>query len=102
MRKFVSGIAIGVAIGTTATATASTAAYKYLNRGDTAVAVGGETACRALPHRSSRNGFVCRVGGDYRAKFGVLINEREAAITQYTGFNSYRMIFRKRQSALAP
>jgi hypothetical protein len=54
-----------------------------------------------LPHSGSRNGFICQVGGDYRAKYGTIINEREVAITQYTGFSNYRVIYRKQQSPVS-
>lgn len=73
----------------------------YLDRGDRAFSTGGEVTCTGSPHRGSRNGFICKVGGDYRAKFGVIINEREVAITQYTAFSRYRVVVRKRQSAAA-
>lgn len=45
-------------------------------------------------------GFVCSVGGDYRARYGVIVNERYAALTQYTGFNRYRVIVRRAQTPL--
>jgi hypothetical protein len=32
----------------------------------------------------------------------VIINEGEAAITRYSGFNRYRVIVRKRQFPIAP
>jgi hypothetical protein len=100
MRKFIAGIVIGLVLGASASAIASTNRVAYLNRGDSAVTFGFATSCtvRLLPGRA--NGFVCRVGGDYRAKYGVRINEHEVAITQYTGFNRYRVIVRKRQSPL--
>jgi len=83
-----------------ATAGAATLRYLYLQRGDAAVASGGATVCVARPYDGSRNWFVCRVGGDYRARYGVIINEREAAITRYTGFNRYRVVVRRRQAPL--
>jgi hypothetical protein len=100
MRKVVAGIVIGLVLGTAATAIANTTRFAYLNRGDTAIATGGETACTVRPHRGSRNGFICNVGGDYRAKYGVIVNEREVSITRYTNFNRFRVIVRKRQSSL--
>ena len=100
MRRFAIGVVVGVVFGSAVSASAGTAAYRYLNRGDTAVATGGETVCRAAPRAGSRLGFVCTVGGDYRARYGVVINEREAAITQYTSFNRYRLLVRKAQSPL--
>jgi hypothetical protein len=88
MKKLITGIVIGVVIGTAATAIATTTRTAYLNRGDSAVTQGYATSCkvRLLPGRA--NGFVCNVGGDYRAKYGVRINESEVAVTQYTGFNA--------------
>jgi hypothetical protein len=100
MKRLAVGLVFGIAIGAAATALANTSRFAYLNRGDTAVANGGETACMATPHGGSRLGFVCKVGGDYRAKYGVIVNEREVAVTQYTGFNRYHVIVRKRQSPL--
>jgi hypothetical protein len=100
MRKVVAGIVIGLVLGTAATAIANTTRFAYLNRGDTAISTGGETACTVRPHRGSRNGFICNVGGDYRAKYGVIVNEREVSITRYTNFNRFRVIVRKRQSPL--
>jgi len=94
-------IAIGVAIGAAA-ATATTSTDVYLNRGERAYGAGGEVACTVLPHRGSRNGFICKVGGDYRAKYGVIINEREVALTQYTGFSRFRVVVRRPQSPVAP
>jgi hypothetical protein len=100
MKKLITGIVIGVVIGTATMAIATTTRTAYLNRGDSAVTQGYATSCtvRLLPGRA--NGFVCNVGGDYRAKYGVRINESEVAITQYTGFSRYRVIIRKRQSSL--
>lgn len=101
MKKLLGGIiCIGVLIGTAA-ASANTLRDVYLNRGDRAIPTGGETVCSVRPHNGSRNGFVCRVGGDYRAKYGVIINEGEVALTEYTGFDRYRVVVRKRQSPLA-
>jgi hypothetical protein len=102
MKKLLSGIALGLVAGAATTATATTMRDAYLNRGDRAVSVGGETSCVVLPHNRSRNGFVCSVGGDYRAKYGAIINEREVSVTQYTGFNRFRVILRKRQSPVTP
>jgi hypothetical protein len=98
LKKFCCGLAVGLVIGTAAAATASTMRSVYLNRGESAIATGGETVCTVLPHNGSRDGFICQVGGDYRAKFGAIINEREVAVTQYVGFSSYRVIYRKPQS----
>jgi hypothetical protein len=84
-------------IGAAGTALARGHNVVYLKRGDSAATFGGETACTAMPHGGSRLGFVCRLGGDYRAAYGVIINEREAAITQYTGFSRYRVLVRKVQ-----
>jgi hypothetical protein len=100
MKKLLIGLGIGFVIGSAATATGSATFDAYLNRGDRAITLGGETRCKVRPHRGSRDGFVCRVGGDYRAKYGVIINEREVAITQYTDFNRYSVLVRKRQSPL--
>jgi hypothetical protein len=97
VKKLLAGIVLGLIIGATGTALARADRFVYLNRGDVAVGTGGETACTAAPHAGSRLGFVCRVGGDYRAAYGVIINEREAAITQYMGFNRYRVLIRKVQ-----
>lgn len=100
MRRLATGLVLGIAFGAVATALAGTTRFVYLNRGDGAVANGGETACTAAPHAGSRLGFVCKVGGDYRAKYGVIVNEKEVSVTQYTGFNRYRVIVHKRQSPL--
>jgi len=100
MRRLITGFVVGLVLGTTATAIASTTRFVYLKRGDTAVATGGATACTVRPHRGSQNGFICNVGGDYRAKYGVIVNEADVSITQYTGFNRFRVIVRKRQSPL--
>lgn len=100
MNRLVVGIGIGLVAGSVATATAGPRADAYLNRGDAAIASGGETVCVVRTHGGSRNGFVCRVGGDYRAKYGVIVNEREVAITQYVGFSRYRVLVRKAQSPL--
>ena len=59
-----------------------------------------ETACTVKPWGGSRNGFICQVGGDYRARYGVIINERYAALTEYTGFDRYRIVLRKPQAPL--
>jgi hypothetical protein len=94
------GVVLGVIVAAAGTALAHGGKVAYLNRGDSAVGIGGETQCMAAPHAGSRLGFVCRVGGDYRARYGVLINEREAAITEYTGFNRYRVLVRKVQQPI--
>ncbi|HEX2459262.1 MAG TPA: hypothetical protein VHJ58_03855, partial [Vicinamibacterales bacterium] len=96
------GIAIGLVAGVAGTARGVAVRDFFPHRGDRVFAFGGESGCTVRPHNGSRNGFVCRVGGDYRARYGVIINEREAAITQYSGFNRYHVILRKRQSPLAP
>jgi len=100
VRRLLAGIVIGLVLGAATTAIASSTRTAYLSRGDTAVTFGYATSCgvRLLPGRA--NGFVRNVGGDYRAKYGVRINESEVAIIQYSGFNRYRVIVRKRQSAL--
>jgi hypothetical protein len=95
VKKLLAGITLGLIIGAAGTALARGDKTAYLNRGDSAVGIGGATQCRAAPHAGSRLGFVCRVGGDYRAAYGVMINEREAAITQYTGFTLYRVLIRR-------
>jgi hypothetical protein len=97
VKKLLAGIVLGLIIGAAGTALARGDKTVYLNRGDSAATFGGETACNAAPHAGSRLGFVCRVGGDYRAAYGVIINEREAAITQYTGFTRYRVLIRRVQ-----
>jgi hypothetical protein len=99
-RRFVLGVLVGVALGAAATATATTARTVYLNRGDIAVPTAGETLCTVRPWGGSRNGFVCQVGGDYRAKYGVIVNERYVAVTQYTTFNRYRLLVRRTQSPI--
>ena len=103
MRNLIAGLAVGVVLGAAATAIAATTGTTrtaYLVRGDSAVTQGYATSCtvRLLPGRA--NGFVCNVGGDYRARYGVRINESEVAITQYTAFNRYRVIVRRKQSPL--
>jgi hypothetical protein len=100
MRKLVTGVMIGLVLGAAATAIASTTRTAYLDRGDSAVTQGYATSCTVRLLTGRANGFVCNVGGDYRAKYGVRINESEVAITQYRGFNRYRVIVRKRQSPL--
>jgi hypothetical protein len=100
VRNFLSGLAVGLTLAAAATAFATARGDAYLKRGDTASAVGGETACTVQSHGGSRNGFVCRVGGDYRAKYGVIVNEREVAITRYVAFNRYRVTIRRAQSPL--
>lgn len=71
-----------------------------LNPGDTAVT--GDTQCRAVRLADGAPGFRCFVGGDYRAKYGVIIGSHQAAITQYSSFNRYRIIVQRRQSPVAP
>jgi hypothetical protein len=102
MKKLLAGVAIGLVAGVAGPADGVPLRDFFPHRGDRVFGFGGETGCTVLPHGGSRNGFVCRVGGDYRARYGVIINEQEAAITQYSGFNRYRVILRKRQSPLAP
>jgi hypothetical protein len=97
VKKLLAGIVLGLVIGAAGTALAVGHKVAYLNRGDSAVGIGGATSCTAAPHGGSSLGFVCRVGGDYRAAYGVIINEREAAITQYTGFTRYRVLIRRVQ-----
>jgi hypothetical protein len=72
-----------------------------LRTGDTAASLGGDTQCRVV-RLNGVPGFRCFVGGDYRAKYGILIGSQQVAITQYSGFDSYRVIARKRQSQVAP
>jgi len=101
MRKFVGGMAVGLVIGVTAAATASSTARSfYLNRGDTAIDTGGEAQCTTVGTPYINSKFVCKVGGDYRAEYGVIIGSREAALTLYTSFNRYRVIVRRTQSPL--
>lgn len=96
--KLIAGIAIGVAAGSIATAGATTARDVYLQNGDRAFPYAGETTCTARRHAGSRLGFVCNVGGDYRARYGVIINEREVAITRYSSFSRFDVVARKLQS----
>lgn len=101
MRKFIGGIMLGMVLGVAATATASsTARSYYLNRGDTAIDSGGEAQCTTVGTPYVNSKFVCKVGGDYRARYGVIIGSREASLTQYTSFNRYRVIVRRKQSPL--
>jgi hypothetical protein len=100
MKTLITGMVIGLVIGTAATAMASTTRTAYLKRGDSAVTFGYATSCTVRLLRGRANGFVCNVGGDYRAKYGVTINESEVTLTQYTGFNRYRVIHRRQQSPL--
>ena len=75
----------------------STGKNFYLKRGDNAITFGAETICTDMPHGGNGDGFICKVGGDYRARYGVIINSGEAAITQYSNFERYRVVFRRRQ-----
>jgi hypothetical protein len=96
MKSLVFGIMIGVAAGIATTAAAvGFGRDVYLNAGDHAIAAGGATSCDVARHGGSRPGFRCYVGGDYRAPYGVIVNECEAAITRYTGFSHYRVIYRR-------
>lgn len=72
----------------------------YVNRGDTVVANMGETTCTARSHAWSALGFVCQVGGDYRARYGVIVNEREVAIVQYSSPSRYKVVVERLQSPL--
>jgi hypothetical protein len=104
MRKLVCGIVIGLAVGAGATAFASTSGKNgknyYLNRGDSAITA--DIVCTVIPRPGSVGGFGCAVGGDYRAKYGVIITDREASITQYTSFSRYHVIVRRFQSPIKP
>jgi hypothetical protein len=98
MRRLIVGLVVGIAIGVVSTSFASSGRIFYLNRGDAAVSNGGETVCDASPHGGSRLGFICKVGGDYRARYGVIVNEKEVAITRYSGFSHYRVIVHRLQN----
>lgn len=100
MRNLVIGIVVGAVVATAGTGYATTTRTAYLKRGDTAVTLGYATGCTVRRLAGRANGFVCNVGGDYRGRYGVTINEAEVAITQYTTFDRYRVIARKRQFAL--
>jgi hypothetical protein len=69
MKRLVAGVAIGLVAGIASTAAGGPIRDFYLNRGDEAVGNGGATGCTAAPHNGSRLGFVCKVGGDYRAAY---------------------------------
>lgn len=96
MRVFV-GVLIGVALGAGG-AVASPLRTVYMGGGDRAVANMGETVCTVAAHAGSRPGFVCQVGGDYRARYGVIVNEREVAITRYSTSTRYRVLVARRQA----
>ena len=100
MKRLAIGVILGFTLGAAAVALAASSRFAYLNKGDSAIANGGETVCKATPHAGSRLGFVCQVGGDYRARYGVIINEKEAAITQFSSFNRYRVVVHRKQSPL--
>jgi hypothetical protein len=96
----------GAVLGSTGMAAATTAGRTFFLRPtDDAVLYGGDTVCRAVgqgPVRGSAAAFRCRVGGDYRAKYGVIISNQSVQLTQYTGFDRYRVVLRKRQSPVTP
>jgi len=99
VKKLVLGLLLGVAVGVSATAYASGSAKTYyLKTGDDAVDWGGDTLCTDV-RRNGTDSFACKVGGDYRAKYGVLINDRQAAITRYMGLDQYVVVVRKLQPA---
>lgn len=101
MKSLALGIGIGLAVGAAATATAAIGRSFYLNEGDWAIPLGGATACQVIRYKGSQPGFRCRVGGDYRAKFGVIITEQHIAVTRYTGFHRYRIFWERRQTGVA-
>lgn len=104
--KLLLGIVVGALLATVATATATdTERTFYPERGDTAVADDTAVACTVIPDapgpdRAGGDAFRCKVGGDYRAKYGVIISDRQVALTQYTAFSRYRIILRRPQSAV--
>jgi hypothetical protein len=100
MRKLALGIAIGLVIGSVTTGSAALLRDIYAKEGDR-VGTGATTVCDVVPYGRSLPGFNCRVGGDYRAKYGVIINELWVAVTQYTGFNRYHVIWQRRQKGVA-
>jgi hypothetical protein len=85
-----------IAVPLTATAAIKGRTY-YLNLGDGAVPGHDATVCTVVRMPISRTGFRCKVGGDYRGKYGVMISSHEVALTQYTSFNRFKVILRKRQ-----
>jgi hypothetical protein len=87
MKNVMAGLVAGCILGATLTAVASTARTAYLNRGDGAVANGSATSCVVKSIAGGPNGFRCSVGGDYRARYGVLINDRrESRVVASDGF----------------
>ena len=71
----------------------------YLKRGDAAAVEGSDSLCTVV-RLPKANGFRCKVGGDYRAKYGVTINSYEVTVTQYTAFDRFKVILKRRQSPL--
>jgi hypothetical protein len=88
-----------VAVPLTATAAITGRTY-YLNLGDGAVPGHDATVCTVVRMPISRTGFRCKVGGDYRGKYGVMISSHEVALTQYASFSRFKVVLRKRQSAV--
>jgi hypothetical protein len=87
-----------IAVPLTATATIKGRTY-YLKVGDGAVPGHNATVCTVVRMQGDA-GFRCKVGGDYRGRWGVMINTREVALMEYTSFNRFKVILRKRQSAV--
>jgi hypothetical protein len=101
VKRIVLGLIVGLAVGIASTSLASGNRFLYLNRGDAAVSNGGETTCKASPHGGSRLGFICQVGGDYRARYGVIVNEKEVDLIQfshYTNFTGYKIVVHRDQN----
>ena len=100
------GLMVGLVIGATSPAGGGPLRGVYPSPGDRVFVTGTATSCTVGPPAAVSTGvglgFVCRVGGDYRARYGVVINDGEVAITRYTGFNRYRVIVRKQQSPVPP
>jgi hypothetical protein len=87
-----------VAVPVTATAAVTARTY-YLNVGDGAVPGHNATVCTVVRIQGEA-GFRCKVGGDYRGRWGVTINTREVALMEYTGFSRFKVVLRKRQVAV--
>ena len=84
-----------LAVPLTAAATVKGRTY-YRSRGDSAVPGHDATLCTVVRLRSGL-GFRCKVGGDYRGRWGVAINSYEVQLPRYTSPSRYRVVLRRSQ-----
>jgi hypothetical protein len=104
MRTAIAILIVALALIGTATAAVNAKRY-YVNFGEIAVTNGGEVQCLGILKNDfirpgpGSSGFRCFVGGDYRAKYGVIISSQSVKVLQYVSRDRYRVIITKQQAA---